>query len=40
MYRGHNELDNPNLTQPMMYGVIENKTSVPDMYCQELDVSL
>ena len=37
--RGHNELDNPSLTQPVMYSAIESRLSVPDMYARELEVS-
>lgn len=33
---GHNELDNPTLTQPVMYDVIEKRSSVPDMYAKQL----
>lgn len=33
---GHNELDNPALTQPHMYGVIDNRKSLPDTYSQRL----
>ncbi|KAF2352842.1 Transketolase-like pyrimidine-binding domain, partial [Trinorchestia longiramus] len=29
---GHNELDNPLLTNPRMYSVIDAKTSIPDQY--------
>ena len=34
--RGHNELDNPTLTQPLMYKVIKNRPSVPDLYAKRL----
>lgn len=37
--RGHNELDNPSLTQPIMYDTIEGRSSVPDAYAQQLEVS-
>lgn len=33
---GHNELDNPSLTQPLMYDVIANRSSVPDKYRDSL----
>ena len=36
--RGHNELDNPTLTQPLMYKVIRNRPSVPDLYAKQLQV--
>ena len=35
---GHNELDEPALTQPRMYGVIRKRTSIPDMYKEEIEV--
>ena len=38
MYRGHNELDNPSLTQPVMYKVVDNRPSVPDLYTKQLEV--
>lgn len=34
--RGHNEIDDPSFTQPMMYQVIENRASVPDKYADSL----
>uniref|UniRef100_A0A0N4ZSZ6 RRM domain-containing protein n=1 Tax=Parastrongyloides trichosuri TaxID=131310 RepID=A0A0N4ZSZ6_PARTI len=33
---GHNELDNCIITQPLMYDEIENRDSVPDIYCEKL----
>lgn len=36
---GHNELDDPSMTQPIMYDVIKSKKSVPDRYTQQLVVS-
>ena len=36
--RGHNEMDNPSLTQPTMYNVIDKRPSVPDLYSMELEV--
>ena len=33
---GHNEVDEPDFTQPEMYKVIKKKTSVYDIYCQKL----
>lgn len=35
-YRGHNEIDDPSFTQPVMYQVIENRQSVPDIYADSL----
>ena len=37
-FRGHNELDDPSLTQPLMYEVIDKKLSVPDAYSRRLEV--
>ena len=37
--RGHNEMDNPRLTQPTMYSVIDERPSVPDLYSTELEVT-
>ena len=34
---GHNELDNPSFTQPLMYDVINNRSSVPGVYSQQLE---
>ncbi|WP_235923000.1 multifunctional oxoglutarate decarboxylase/oxoglutarate dehydrogenase thiamine pyrophosphate-binding subunit/dihydrolipoyllysine-residue succinyltransferase subunit [Corynebacterium lizhenjunii] len=34
--RGHNEADDPSMTQPMLYDVIEDHTSVRELYTQEL----
>ena len=39
-FRGHNELDNPSLTQPLMYDTILNRPSVPDLYTKELVVCM
>ncbi|RCN50690.1 putative oxoglutarate dehydrogenase, E1 component [Ancylostoma caninum] len=33
---GHNELDDPSFTQPIMYRIIENRESVPRQYADEL----
>eukprot|EP00118_Oscarella_pearsei_P016291 m.154340 g.154340 ORF g.154340 m.154340 type:complete len:917 (+) comp38634_c1_seq23:40-2790(+) len=32
---GHNELDDPSVTQPSMYGLISSRQSVPDLYIKE-----
>ena len=37
--RGHNEMDNPTLTQPIMYKEIDSRSTVPDLYSQQLEVS-
>ena len=37
-HRGHNEMDNPRLTQPTMYSVIDERPTVPDLYAGELEV--
>lgn len=37
---GHNELDDPSFTQPIMYNVIRNRKSIPEMYAQQIKVSL
>ncbi|GAB2617473.1 multifunctional oxoglutarate decarboxylase/oxoglutarate dehydrogenase thiamine pyrophosphate-binding subunit/dihydrolipoyllysine-residue succinyltransferase subunit [Pseudactinotalea suaedae] len=34
--RGHNEGDDPSMTQPVMYGLIENKRSVRTLYTEAL----
>lgn len=34
--RGHNELDEPGFTQPVMYDKIRNRKSVPEMYQAKL----
>jgi 2-oxoglutarate dehydrogenase E1 component len=31
---GHNELDQPSFTQPLMYNIIKNKQPVRNMYRQ------
>ena len=36
--RGHNELDDPSLTQPLMYNRISSRQSVPNLYAQEIAV--
>lgn len=36
---GHNELDDPSFTQPLMYSTIRNRKSIPDMYADQLVVS-
>jgi 2-oxoglutarate dehydrogenase E1 component len=33
---GHNELDQPMFTQPLMYSIIKNMTPVRDVYRQKL----
>ncbi|VDD94531.1 unnamed protein product [Enterobius vermicularis] len=33
---GHNEMDDPRFTQPVMYKVIDNRKSVPDQYADAL----
>ena len=37
---GHNELDDPSFTQPVMYDVIRNRKMVPDAYAGSVVVSL
>jgi len=38
--RGHNELDEPAFTQPLMYSKIRTRKSVPELYEDQLVVSL
>ena len=33
---GHNELDDPTFTNPLLYKAIEVKRSIPDVYAEEL----
>ncbi|XP_058443046.1 probable 2-oxoglutarate dehydrogenase E1 component DHKTD1 homolog, mitochondrial isoform X2 [Malaya genurostris] len=33
---GHNELDDPTFTNPLLYNVIHNRSSVPDLYVRKL----
>lgn len=33
---GHNEMDNPSFTQPLMYSLIKNLKPVRDIYKQQL----
>uniref|UniRef100_A0A1I8PJ39 Transketolase-like pyrimidine-binding domain-containing protein n=1 Tax=Stomoxys calcitrans TaxID=35570 RepID=A0A1I8PJ39_STOCA len=33
---GHNELDDPTFTNPKVYGIVNNRKSVPDMYSEKL----
>jgi hypothetical protein len=40
MSRGHNELDEPSYTQPLMYEEIRQRESVPKRYEQALIVGL
>ena len=35
---GHNELDDPSFTQPIMYNVIRSRRSIPDMYAEQIKV--
>ena len=39
-YRGHNELDEPAFTQPLMYQTIRSRKSVPTLYEDKLLVCL
>ena len=34
---GHNELDDPTMTNPLLYKQITNRQSVPDAYMESLD---
>ena len=36
---GHNELDDPSFTQPIMYNVIRSRRSIPDMYAEQIKVN-
>ena len=36
---GHNEMDDPTFTQPIMYNIIQNRLSPPDMYADRLKVT-
>jgi len=38
MRRGHNELDEPAFTQPLMYSKIRSRRSVPELYEDQLVV--
>jgi 2-oxoglutarate dehydrogenase complex dehydrogenase (E1) component-like enzyme len=38
-FRGHNELDEPAFTQPLMYKDIRSRKSVPTVYEERLIVS-
>ncbi|CAH1791072.1 unnamed protein product [Owenia fusiformis] len=33
---GHNEMDDPSFTQPLMYDVIRNRKSIPDLYAEKV----
>lgn len=35
---GHNELDDPTFTQPLMYQAIRSRGSIPDGYAQQIVV--
>ncbi|KAF6211206.1 hypothetical protein GE061_014321 [Apolygus lucorum] len=34
--RGHNELDDPTFTNPLIYNIIANKSTIPDSYVSQL----
>ena len=36
---GHNELDEPSFTQPLMYSAIRSRPNIPDAYAARLMVS-
>ena len=36
---GHNEMDDPSFTQPLIYDVINARKSIPDIYAESLIVS-
>lgn len=36
---GHNELDDPSFTQPVMYNVINSRKSIPDSYAEQILVN-
>lgn len=35
---GHNEMDEPAFTQPVMYGAIRGRKSIPQKYCDEIQM--
>ena len=37
---GHNELDDPSFTQPIMYNVIHSRKSIPEIYAEQIKVIL
>ena len=39
IFRGHNELDDPSMTQPEVYQHIDSLTTVPDTYWEQVSVS-
>lgn len=36
---GHNEMDEPAFTQPLMYNIIRSRKSIPQQYCDEVGLS-
>ncbi|XP_013414055.1 probable 2-oxoglutarate dehydrogenase E1 component DHKTD1, mitochondrial, partial [Lingula anatina] len=36
---GHNELDDPSFTQPLMYEIIKNRANIPDLYATNIVVT-